>query len=91
LRTPAGAAAPEEHDLPKEIVKRGPQVVAELPDDQPETGVGRLAIHPEDILAGIALEVTDDSAILLIKEGLPFSVERGQMLVRAFESPFDSL
>jgi hypothetical protein len=91
LRAPTGAAAPKEHELPKEIVERGPQVVAELPDDQPEPGVGRVAINPEDIFAGIALEVTDDSAIFLRKEGLPFSVERGQVLVRAFESPVDRL
>jgi hypothetical protein len=61
--------------------------VAELADDEPETGIGRIAIDAKDILAGIALEVTDDSAIFLFKKGLPFSVEAGQVLVRAFESP----
>jgi hypothetical protein len=89
LRTPAGAAAPKEHELPKEIVERGPQVVAELPDDQPDTGVGRITIDPKDIFAGIALEVTNDSAIFLCKEDLPFSIERGQVLVRSFDSPVD--
>jgi len=80
-------STPKEHELPKEIVERGPQVVAELPDDQPETGIGRIAIDPKDIFAGIAIEVTNDSAIFLSKEGLPFTIERGQMLVRACESP----
>jgi len=76
--------------LPKEIVKRGPQVVSELPDDEPETGIGRLAVEAEDVLACIVVELTDEAGIFLVKpseEPLPFSVERGQVLVRSFESP----
>lgn len=91
LRLPAGGAASKEHDLPNEIVKRGAQVVSELPDDEPDTGIGRLAAETEDVLAGIALELTDDAAIFLVKEGVPFSVERGQVLVRSLKPPVDGL
>jgi hypothetical protein len=92
LRTPSGTPSPEEHELPKEIVKRGPQVVSELPDDEPETGIGRLAVEAEDVLACIAVELTDEAGIFLVKpseEPLPFSVECGQVFVRLFESPIN--
>jgi hypothetical protein len=78
--------------LPNEIVKRGPQVVAELPDDEPETGIGGVAPEAKDVLAHIALEVTDDAAVYFVEpseEGQPFSIERGQVLIRSFNSPID--
>jgi hypothetical protein len=89
LRRTSGAAAAKSNELPDEIVKRGPQVVGELSDDEPDTGIGKLAAEVKDILAGIALEVTDDEAVFLVAEGVPFSVERGQVLVRSFDSPID--
>jgi hypothetical protein len=92
LRLAGGAASPEEYELPDEIVKRGPQVVSELPDDEPETGIGRLAVEAKDVLACVAVELTQEAGIFLVKpglEGVPFSVERGQVLIRAFQSPID--
>ena len=89
LRLSRGTAAAELHELPDEIVKRGPQVVAELPDDEPDTGFGELAAEAYDVLAGLALEVSNDAAIFLAKKDLPFAVERGQVLIRAFEAPVD--
>ena len=92
LRAPSGATAPEVDELPDEIVKRGPQVVAELPDDEPDTGVGEFAPDAEDIFARIALEVSDDAAIYLVKPGEErgdFFVERAQVLVRSFKTPID--
>lgn len=79
----------EEDELPDEIIKRGPQVVSELPDDQSDAGVGELPFKAEDILAGLAIEMSNNSAALLVKEGTPFAVESGQVLLRAFESPVD--
>jgi hypothetical protein len=70
----------------------GPQVVSELSNDQADTGIGEIASKAKDVLAGIALEVADDGAIFLVKpfeERAPFTVERGQVLIRAFESPID--
>jgi hypothetical protein len=92
LRVAGGAAAPQEHELPKEIVERGPQVVAELPDDESDTRIGRLPIETEDVLARVAIELTDDAAIFLVdspQEGPPLGIERGQVLVRAFKSPIE--
>jgi hypothetical protein len=92
LRSSGGAPSSQKHELPKEIVQRGPQLVTELPDDEPETGFGKLAANPKDVLAGIALEVTHDGATFVVKpfeEPLPFLVERGQVLLRAFDSPID--
>jgi hypothetical protein len=92
LRITSGAASPEEHELPNEVVKRGPQVVAELADDDADPGVGRIAVDPKDIFARVALELTNDSAVFLVKpreESEPFLIERGQVLVRSFQSPID--
>lgn len=89
LRLASGAAPSEQHELPRDIIQRGPQVVRELPDDDPDTGMGQLSFEAKDVLAGIALEVTDDEAIFLVNDGVSFTVERGQVLVRAFESPID--
>lgn len=84
-----GTPATGQHDLPDEIVKRGPQVVSELSDDEPDTGIGELPSEAKDLLAGVALELTDDEAIFLVKEDVSFTVERGQVLVRTFETPID--
>jgi hypothetical protein len=89
LRLASGTTASESDELPDEIVKRGPQVVSELPDDQPDTGVGEFPAEAKDVLAGVALEMTDDGVVFLVKEGVPFVVERGQVLVRSFKSPID--
>lgn len=89
LRLPCGAPSSQQHELPKEIVKRGPQVVCELSDDDPDTGIGELASKAKDVLAGIALELTDDAAVFLVKDRPPFAVERGQVLLRAFKTPID--
>ena len=89
LGATGGTAASELNELPDEIVKRGPQVVAALADDDPETGIGQLPFEAKDVLAGIALEVSNDSAVFLAKEGVPFTIERGQVLVRAFDSPIN--
>ena len=92
LRLPTGATAPEEHQLPNEIVERGPQVVSKLPDDESDPGIGRLPIETKDILAGIAIELTHDAAVFLVDprlKGGSFLIERGQVLVRSFESPID--
>jgi hypothetical protein len=89
LRSPSWGSPTEQDELPDEIVKRGPQVVAELSDEEPETGIGEIAGEAKDVLAGVAVELTDDAAIFLVKEGAPFAVERGQVLVRAFKSPID--
>jgi hypothetical protein len=86
-----GASSPQEHELPKEVVQRGPQVVSELPDDEPDTGIGEIAAEAKHVLAGIAVELTDDAAVFLVKEGISFAVERGQVLIRSFESPVDGL
>jgi hypothetical protein len=56
--------------------------VPKLGHDEPDTGIGWWSAEAEDILAGIALEVTDDAAIRLVKKGAPFAVEAGQVLVR---------
>jgi hypothetical protein len=89
LRSAGGASPTEQDELPDEIVKRGPQVVAELPDDESETGIGQTACQAENVLASVAIELTDDAAIFLVKEGAPFLVERGQVLVRSFKAPID--
>jgi hypothetical protein len=89
LRRTGRATPAEQNKLPDEIVKRGPQVVAELPDDEPETGIGEIASEAEDVLTGIAVELADDAAIFLVKEGATFAVERGQVLVRSFKAPID--
>lgn len=75
--------------MPKEIVKRGPQVVAELPDDEPETRIGQVPGQAEDILTRIAIEISNDAVVFLVKEGAPFLIERGQVLIRSFEAPID--
>jgi hypothetical protein len=89
LRSAGGAAAAKQDELPDEIVKRGPHVVAELPDDEPETRIGQITGQAENILTGIGIEVTDDAAIFLVEEGAPFVIERGQVLIRSFKAPID--
>jgi hypothetical protein len=89
LRAPGGAAATEPDELPDEIVKRGPQVVSELPDEEPDTGIGHLPFETKDILAGIGIEITPDAAVFQVKEGAFFAVDRAQVLVRSFESQID--
>ena len=89
LSAASGAAASEPDELPDEIVKRGPQVVSELPDEEADTGIGHLPFDPEDILAGVGIEITPDAAVFLVKEGALFAVERAQVLVRTFESQID--
>jgi hypothetical protein len=89
LVRPDGTPPTGEYELPNEIVQRGPQVVSELPDDQPDTGIGELPSEAKDVLAGIALELTDEEAVFLVKEDVPFTVERGQVLIRTFETPID--
>jgi len=89
LRLRSGTSSPQEHELPKEIVKRGPQVVAELPDDEPETRIGQVPGQAEDILTRIAIEISNDAVVFLVKEGAPFLIERGQVLIRSFEAPID--
>jgi hypothetical protein len=78
-------SATKEHELPKEIVERGPQVVSELGKDEPDTGFGSVAADTKDILACLAVEIADDAALFLVREGAPFSVECGQVLVRALQ------
>jgi hypothetical protein len=88
-----GNSPSEEHELPNEIVKRGPQVVSELSDNEPETGIGH-AGKAEDIFAAVAIELTDNAAIFLVKpreEDRTFVIERGQVLVRSFKTPVDGL
>ena len=70
----------------RKVVERGPQVVAEFGNDQPDTGIRRVPAHVEDVLAGLAVEVTKDAAILIYEEGAPFSVEGCQVLVRAMQA-----
>jgi hypothetical protein len=82
LCIPGGLSAAKEHELPKEIVQRGPQVVAELGHDQSDTGIGWWSAETENILAHIAIEVTDDAAVFIVQEDAPFAVECGQVLVR---------
>jgi hypothetical protein len=89
LRTTRWRPTSEQHELPNEVVKRGPQVVAELPDEDSETGIGEIPLQAKDILASVAIELSDDAAVFVVKEDAPFMIERGQVLVRAFKSPID--
>jgi len=86
LCLPGGVSAAQEHKLPKEVVERGPQVVAEFGNDQPDTGIRRVPAHVEDVLAGPAVGVTKDAAILIYEEGAPLGVEGCQVLVRAMQA-----
>jgi hypothetical protein len=64
-------------------------VVSKLADAEPETRIGGLAGVAKDVLPCIAIELTDNAAVFVVKEGAPFTVERGQVLLRAFEAPVD--
>jgi hypothetical protein len=82
LCLPGRLTAAKEHQLPEEILQRGPQVVAKLGNDESDMGIGWWSAQTEDILARIAIEVTDDAAIFIVEKGAPFAVEAGQVLVR---------
>jgi len=82
LCLPGRLTAAKEHQLPEEILQRGPQVVAELGNDESDVGIGWWSTQTEDILAHLAIEVTDDAAIFIVEKGAAFAVEAGQVLVR---------
>jgi hypothetical protein len=85
LRAFVGGAAGEQRELPNEVVEGGPEVVGEFPDpDAPGLRWG-LDIDPQDVFAGLRVELTEHGAFLVPDMATKRLIKESQVLVGALE------